>query len=415
MWAILGVMKACPRFALLSLVFLALVPLVTSAADPKTTKIDGVTVSTATAEAIKGGCDYDPFQALRPYISGGNVIPTNVNGALANGIDSALACRLSKFLKYANESVCATKIISGYRSKAHQQAICGAGRSGCAPPGTSCHQPGRAVDLSSDCGGRLRAISRQFNLHFPYRGIHVQCIEHRTAGISSCNRPCDGGLSTTGVDTSTAPPPPSSPSQGISSNLRNALGMSQQPPPPSPMPSQPLASSPTNYFPQNPTNPTTPTTPTIPTTPTTPPTPTTTGTTSTSTGDGFDDMYYVPYEPSIADKLLELAYGTEKGTEEGVTTTRVIADGTDVAVLAGQHSSTTNASTTDGTSIVALEPPNTFISSDLAYYNAAPTSDATGFARALINLEAMIRAILEVLKPMGISAAIANDSTEHVE
>ena len=94
-----------------------------------------------------GGCDTDPFEALKPFVSGGNVIPIKAGGALKNGIDTALACRLSKLLKFAQRNGCNAKIISGFRSAAQQESMCGAGRSGCAAPGKSCHQPGRDVDV----------------------------------------------------------------------------------------------------------------------------------------------------------------------------------------------------------------------------------------------------------------------------
>ena len=175
---------------------------------------------------VFGGCGYDPYGALRPYIQGGNVIPVMRGNELADGIDPALACRLSKFLEAANR-ICPTRIVSGYRSFEHQRNLCGpSGKTGCSAPGRSCHQYGLAVDLSSDCNGRLRQLAPQYQLHFPYQGVHVQCIEHRTAGRSSCTGPCVGGLP---ISTDAVRPSSSSPISSLLERVRESLGLEGAP------------------------------------------------------------------------------------------------------------------------------------------------------------------------------------------
>ena len=183
-------------------------------------------------EAAKryGGCDFDPYPILERYKTGRAVYITPTGsgpGNMRNGIDPALACRLVKMLQGIAQKGCNPRINSAYRSAAHQQSICGAGRPGCAAPGRSCHQYGAAVDLTTDCGGWLRRVAPQFQLHFPYSGIHVQCIEHRTAGASSCNRECNGGVRIN-PDLSNIPPP-SSPTSGLTDAMRQAMNPQQQP------------------------------------------------------------------------------------------------------------------------------------------------------------------------------------------
>ena len=177
------------------------------------------------AEATKkyGGCVENPYPILERYKTSGAVYLTPYAGsdsALERGIDPALACRLAKMLQ-ALPNGCNPRINSAYRSASQQASMCGAGRSGCAPPGRSCHQYGLAVDLTTDCGGWLRRAAPQFQLHFPYSGIHVQCIEHRGASVGSCNRPCNGGIAInpdlSGIH------PPGAPSSGIANQFRSTF------------------------------------------------------------------------------------------------------------------------------------------------------------------------------------------------
>lgn len=172
-----------------------------------------------------GGCDTDPYEALKPYISGAQIVPKQgASGQLVDGIDPALACRLSKFLPDA-QKVCSVKIISGYRSPEQQQAMCGSGRTGCAAAGRSCHQYGLAIDLSSDCNGKLRDLSKKYELHFPYSGNHVQCAEHRFANRLSCRGPCKGGVAITRTWENAGNGSSETPSSSAADKVREALGL----------------------------------------------------------------------------------------------------------------------------------------------------------------------------------------------
>lgn len=154
----------------------------------------GIDMSNATASdkgILNGGCDTDPFQALAKYgcTRQNECVPSGPNGQ--GGINSGLACRLSKLFDAAARSGCSPRINSAYRSAAKQASMCGGGRSGCAPARKSCHQYGLAVDVN--CVDVLKRLAGQYQLHFPYWGPHIQCIEHRQAACSPSTPPCKGG------------------------------------------------------------------------------------------------------------------------------------------------------------------------------------------------------------------------------
>ncbi|MBI4093956.1 D-alanyl-D-alanine carboxypeptidase family protein [Candidatus Kaiserbacteria bacterium] len=198
-----------------------------------------------------GGCSEDPYAILEREHRGGGEgkearctpgVPTpriTPQAGRTAGIDSALACRLTKLFKAARDRGCQVKISSAYRSESTQQCMCGRGGSGCAAAGNSCHQPGRAVDVSSSCIGWLRMAARQFQLVFPYYGDHIQCAEHPRASTRSCNTPCNGGLAINPdlsqlpppsqvPDTYYRPPTSAAPSAGISDAARNFFNPQQQ-------------------------------------------------------------------------------------------------------------------------------------------------------------------------------------------
>lgn len=194
--------------------------------------------------AAFGGCTGDPYAELERYKGGGanrcnpGGVQITPRAGQVGGIDSALACRLTKLFKAATDRGCRVSITSAYRSPQTQQCMCGAGRSGCAAAGNSCHQPGRAVDVSSSCIGWLRMAAPQFRLVFPYYGDHIQCAEHPSASTRSCNRPCDGGQAIN-PDLSSLPPPSqvpetywrppaAAPSSGISDQFRDMISPPQQ-------------------------------------------------------------------------------------------------------------------------------------------------------------------------------------------
>lgn len=162
---------------------------------------------------LSGGCGSNPYDMLQSggYIGNAQVRPVASgsgvsDAALRQGIDPALACRLFKFFEATRAKGCSVKIISAYRSAALQESMCGAGRSGCAAAGRSCHQYGLAVDVQTSCIGWMRAAAPQFQLVFPYYGQHIQCAEHPVAACSPATKPCNGGVQIT-PDLSRIPPP----------------------------------------------------------------------------------------------------------------------------------------------------------------------------------------------------------------
>lgn len=258
--------KASPLLLLLVVVFAAVnAPLPASAVDcsgvPGThpaaaNEVPGVAAGTCvggntTTTLLNGGCDTNPYPELEKYKNGGNVEitpsggPGNGTSDLRNGINPALACRLLKFFQYAQQTKgCVFKINSAYRSAQLQRQLCGNGRQNCAPPGTSCHQYGLAVDVTSSSQCMSWATSflgiqnpgspgaQQFKLHFPVRTdlVHIQCIENMVGGCSASTKPCDGSVRITPDLTFT-------PTTGLpfDQSLRQALGV---PPPPPPPPAQ---------------------------------------------------------------------------------------------------------------------------------------------------------------------------------
>ena len=163
-----------------------------------------------TAEDLNGGCDYNPYLVLEKYKNSARVKISPRAGApgtnsLQEGIDSALACRLSKLVQWAVQQGCTPKITDGFRNEEDQaqacKSVCGnpAGcPRGCAPPGGSCHQYGLAVDMPSNCTAKLAAVAGQFGLRGGTAGypnpIHFQCIEQTTASCNKSTPSCKGGL-----------------------------------------------------------------------------------------------------------------------------------------------------------------------------------------------------------------------------
>ena len=146
----------------------------------------------AAGKALGATCNAASAYAFLRTRANGNVklVPstTGGSGTARGGIDPELACRLQKLLQARSD----IKIISGYRSAAYQRSLCGGGRKGCAPPGKSCHQYGLAVDVNKG-DKSLRQYVKQFGLHFPYSGNHIQCQEHVRAGCSPSTPPCAKG------------------------------------------------------------------------------------------------------------------------------------------------------------------------------------------------------------------------------
>ena len=233
-------------------------------------EVPGVSAGTQTcgqAGILNGGCDTNPYPFLEQR-RGGNVqiTPSGGAGSLANGINPALACRLSKLIQAFETKGCSIRISSAYRSASSQAETCksicgnpGGCGTGCSAPGNSCHQYGLAVDITSNCTAQLRQYlgtknpaaqgAQQFKLHFPYSGDHIQCIENMVAACSVSTRGCDGSVQIN-PDLSTIPS--ASPSSQLSDAIRRAMGQQPPMPPQPPPPPQPT-------LPAQPTLPTQPT------------------------------------------------------------------------------------------------------------------------------------------------------------
>ncbi len=140
---------------------------------------------------LYGGCETNPYPYLQTKDKTGR--PDTVSG-----LNSDFACRLSKFLKAADAAGQNITIASGYRSVELQKQLydkyiaCGKCGAPVAPPGSSKHNFGLAVDLSfsgqrgptntSLCMSSIPACNwahtnfAQFNLRYPmeYEPWHIE-------------------------------------------------------------------------------------------------------------------------------------------------------------------------------------------------------------------------------------------------
>lgn len=158
------------------------------------------------------------FKVLRGF----GLRPKNVAGSLKD-INPTLACRLAKYLQAVRGLGCNPRITSGYRSTSEQATLYKRFKAGtggqAAPPGSSCHEYGAAVDIinaskGNGCNAADGKFAAQYGIIFGYssnpatppdnRGKgknHFQCIENKTSGASSCSKQVCGGLAPE------APPP----------------------------------------------------------------------------------------------------------------------------------------------------------------------------------------------------------------
>ncbi len=184
---------------------------------------------------INGGCDFNPYAVLESEFRGAPGItpqPGNNNTARA-GLDSALACRLVKLLRFARDRGCNFKIVSAYRPYQGCQGTVGS----CAPQGLSCHQYGLAADI----GSTLQCIMwmkdqvlgvKQPNATFgvkiayfsgDYSHVHIQCNETPGAQCSQSTPECNGGIKIT-PDTSGIPNPSrTTPTSNLSNTVRQSV------------------------------------------------------------------------------------------------------------------------------------------------------------------------------------------------
>lgn len=396
---------------------------------------------------LSGGCDGNPYQILETKFKKGSDIqltPKVGSGStLTDGIDPALACRLVKFLEVAEEKGCRPKLISGYRSVQKQESMCGSGRSGCAAPGRSCHQYGLAVDVASSCIGWMRMAAPQFQLVFPYYGDHIQCAEHSRASCSPNTQPCDGSVKITPdlsrlprpdqvPDTYYVPPAQTSPTSGLSNQIRQTLGMTPQTTATTQTTqsqSQPQICTPefsctgnTMYYQTtsctkqvyqtcpygcngNSCNLSTSTAATTGITIST----VLTGTTSESTNTNSNTNTNTDTEATTTQSVSDLlnSYFDPRPVEIGTSTSivfRLNAETGDIEQLDQRKAvSTLRPAQETISSIQPVNAQQTFTSSDLSGYTSSyyGSTQASGFQKALDNMKAALLWALNVLRPFG--------------
>lgn len=203
--------------------------------------------------------------------------------------------------------------------------------------------------------------------------------------------------------------PGNAPSSPFTDTLRRALGLdapkTQQPAPSVPQQTLPQAQQPTQYFPSAGTAPTSGTDNS----------PISALSTSsqkylgiTSTGNQS--------QTSIADQLIQMAYGTstQAAPQNTGTTVPLYLNPNDVGVvqIQSQSVSTTSYASQEAGS---LHPSQTFTSHDL---NSAPRIDTTNAPLSntfafLETLKGILLRVLEILRPMGVRGAFQSD--EHLE
>lgn len=345
---------------------------------------------------LQGGCELNPYPILESRYKSSNVHITprgdgdNLN--LTGGINPSLACRLVKFFEYAekNHGCRNIKIISAYRSAQQQENLCGDGGTGCAPAGKSCHQYGLAIDISSSCTEWMRSFlgkknpnsagAQQFQLHFPYSGDHIQCIENIGASCNPNTRGCDGKAGITPELGVVRRPPPTT---AFSNAVRQWLAPQQSQPQQvvTATPSQPASAS------QNPL---------------------TAFQEPQTIGGVSGQLTMTPAATntnSVADRLEALAFPTTTQTGSTATTVPLVISGAQAVQLsAGQQAPTTPTYTGSG----AVSPSqSTFISGDLSWQGAPQVPQTlTGFQATLANVRAILERILAFLTPFNTRNAV---------
>jgi hypothetical protein len=337
---------------------------------------------------LSGGCDYDPYPILERAKSSASVQVSpkagNPDGSnLKAGIHPTLACRLTKLMQAYQR--CNIRINSAYRSPEQQASMCGSGRTGCARAGTSCHQYGLAVDISSSCQAELARFlgvktnrspgAQQFGLHFAYQisslPNHIQCVENGVAACSQNTKPCDGNGAI--AADSSFQQPGASPSQNFAQQVRQWLMPQQQPMMQPPLMMQPLPQMQgiTNAFnePQQEVKP------------------------------SVSDSLVKDGEKTgstTADKLEDLAFGKKKETPaQTATSVPVYLDGSDVGGVASKGKEEPVTATAG---IGGSVTQTTFAINEFGE-GGAPT--ATGFEAILASIRTRLQAILIYLKPFG--------------
>ncbi len=201
----------------------------------------GTKVCGGDEKKLFGGCDSDPYAYLEQRHHGdkSNSFVTPRGGAQNSaqyGLNPGLACRLKKFMEFAETKGCRLTINSAMRPVQK----CNPNGGACAAQGRSCHQYGLAVDVggSTQClNWILATLGRQnanspFGIHSAYAEHagyrHLQCVENLKANCTQETRGCGGDFSIT-PDTSNIPGP-GTPTGGLANQVRQALGMQPQQP-----------------------------------------------------------------------------------------------------------------------------------------------------------------------------------------
>lgn len=350
-------------------------------------------IDTTTVTRLKGGCDGNPYAILESRYKGGSNVqitphaadPTST--ALRAGIDPALACRLTKLFEAAGQRGCQVRVISAYRSAQQQQNMCGAGRSGCAPAGKSCHQYGLAIDVSAACIPWLRQNAPQFGLTFPYYGDHIQCAEHRVASCSPSTQPCNGSLAITPNNVTSMAP------LGLGDAFRRAIQPQQTQAPIQQALPQAQQQGLQSAFSGTATGGTTGTV----------------GTTQTDTSVGSAFTQNKPSQTSgtsTQDLLRSLAYSTstETATTTSVRFVPIAIDTRDIGRLRPDEGAQQRLPQDGG---IAYAPttgaPNTFTSPDLnpGLYSPAAPQTQSSLQATLASIKARLLALLGALQPFG--------------
>jgi hypothetical protein len=426
-------------------------------------------VSDEEIKLLRGGCPKSPYPLLLKHYKPG---PQSAKAGQAGitKLNSDFACRLSKLI----EQFPAICIHSAYRSPETQKILweralvkygsVAKARKWVAPPGPSKHNKGLAADLC-DVPNEARAQVRKFGLYFRMGNEPWHIEPFGDVGPNSPNQG-DGGTQSSNSNSSTL----TSPSSQLTSALRKALGfqdlqtqqgdclvntspivvvnqpcsqlqqtppiISQQLPQNQQLdqffkPPQGSSGSSSNGGNQSGSN----------------QSPTTHGGTSGSgntpqsdgtnfnppqlkqeTIDYIEGPAIIPYKPSIAEQLMEIAFGPDK--KEGENNHIVASSSFPIIIYSGDVASTSQELGTETTSSTTstlrpisavpeagIQPPQTFVSPEIASDTSMGTTFApqpTGVFSVLENMKRTLLWMLDVLRPMGISSSLQGEE-EHSE
>lgn len=186
-------------------------------------------------------------QYLASLLKGGSCGPYRTT---AEGLDPRFSICAARFMKDLRAKNGSFYIVSMFRSAPHQAYLCGGGcgrvNGPCAAAGSSKHQQGLAIDISNGqyiVSDWVHQMAVGYGVRFPIRGDsgHMEPIPG-----SNCADPNFKPTDTVGNLT---------PSSALTNAIRRALGMPQQPPPPSPQmsptPTQPSLTQPPPLGTQN--------------------------------------------------------------------------------------------------------------------------------------------------------------------